>query len=257
MFMHLPAQGVQPTAQETADFIALFRYVAHVIGAPTAPFASPRRARATMESLVAALEVSATSRTVGANFAATLVNWPPMNPSRAFVAAATRWMNGPELCDLLGIDRPGWYYDAVMLGHCVVGVGLTWATRLVPALDRRAIAVSFAPPALTRLEGCVAREESPEADRIQFFRDLFWNFAIEGKSGLGAPTKFEFQYVPEEGKMLQMPGEAAPSAKPPPRPFERGLFGVFLFGCFCVVGIALGSIWLASGVVKQLINIVA
>ena len=144
MFMHLPAQGVRPSAREVADYIALFRYVAHVIGAPTAPFATPRSARVTMESLIARLEVTPTSRTVGANFARALEDWPPLNPSRAFIEAGIRWMNGHELCDVLGIGRPGWYYYAVMMGHCGVGWCLAWATRLVPALDRRVIAVSHA-----------------------------------------------------------------------------------------------------------------
>ena len=143
MFVHLPTQGVTPMRNEIIDYIALFRYMAHVIGAPTAPFTNPHTAKIAMESFIAQLKTSPTSRVVGANFLYTLVDWPLLNPSREFIEAGARWMNGDELCDLLGIGKPGWYYKAVMTGHCMTTAGMSWAMRAVPALDRRVITVSI------------------------------------------------------------------------------------------------------------------
>ncbi|KAF3343488.1 Fatty acid transporter protein [Verticillium dahliae VDG2] len=71
LWIGLPRQGIFLSAREKADYIALWRWVAHVIGAPTDPFATPTAARATMESLLLSeLHPSATSATLANNLGA-------------------------------------------------------------------------------------------------------------------------------------------------------------------------------------------
>ena len=78
---------------------------------------------------------------VGYNFVECLRDVPPMNVSREFIEAGSRWMCGAEVCDFLGLGRPGAYYYAVMAGQCVLSWGLCWAQRVVPALDRWVVKV--------------------------------------------------------------------------------------------------------------------
>lgn len=48
----LPKMGIYPSEQEKDDFVALFRYIAHVIGAPSDYFVNQEKAKATMETML-------------------------------------------------------------------------------------------------------------------------------------------------------------------------------------------------------------
>ena len=84
----------------------------------------------------------------------------------------------------------------------------------------------------------------------QYFRELFWDFVVVSKAGLGAPTKFEFQHIPEQDKMLEMPKIQAPGTKGPVRVLEGALFGVFFIGCLLVLSMLFGADWLLQGTVN-------
>ena len=142
MWQQLPRQGIFPRQQEIADYVALFRYLGYVIGTPDQYFSSASRAKAVMESMTYyELSLSPNSKVVANNFVECLVDVSPMNVSRGFIEAGSRWMNGAEICDELSLGKPGWYYYGVMAGQCMLSLGLCWAQRVVPALDRWIIKV--------------------------------------------------------------------------------------------------------------------
>ena len=143
MWQQLPRQGIFPKQQEIADYVALFRYLGYLLATPESYFDSPARAKAVMETMhYYELSLSPSSKIVGHNFVECLRDVRPMNVSREFIEAGSRWMNGGEICDHLGLGKPGWYWYAVMAGQCMLSVGMCWAQRVVPALDRWVIKVS-------------------------------------------------------------------------------------------------------------------
>lgn len=95
IWIGLPRQGIYLTEREKEDYVALWRWVAHVLGTPTEAFESVSRARAMMESLmVSEIEPSDTSRALANNVLSGLCNQPPSYVSRDFLAAETYWLNG-------------------------------------------------------------------------------------------------------------------------------------------------------------------
>ena len=94
--------------------------VAHPTGTPTEHFASLQAARYVMESLLLhEIDPSPTSRILARNVVECLANEPPQYGSVAFLEASARWLNGNELCDALGLGRPGLYHWMVVAGQCL------------------------------------------------------------------------------------------------------------------------------------------
>jgi len=88
MWVSFPRQGIVLRAQEETDYLALWRYIAHVLGVPTHPFVSVRTARTWMESLmVSEIAPSETSKTLGTNMILALANQPPGYASPEFLHA--------------------------------------------------------------------------------------------------------------------------------------------------------------------------
>lgn len=132
--------------QEVVDYIALWRLVAHYIGTPTAYFETTERAKAIMESiLLSEVKPSPTSKILANNIILSLQGQAPAYASREFLVASARWLNGNELGDALGLDRPGYYYWALFAGQCLFFVILAWLHRLNNTYDRTAIEVSLSP----------------------------------------------------------------------------------------------------------------
>jgi hypothetical protein len=158
MFLQLPKMGIQPRRDEIDDYLALFRYLAHAIGTPTEYFSTPEQARAVMESCYFhELNMTETSKTVAYNFVRCVESLPPpLIISRGFIEAGSRWLNGHQLCDELGLGRPGWFSYVVFAGHCVLVTVLAWAQRLVPLFDNFMIEVSVkSSPEVSQLKGIV------------------------------------------------------------------------------------------------------
>lgn len=85
LFMGLPRQGVVPRPQEVLDYLALWRYVAYLMGTPHDWMATPESARAMMESLlVSEIRPSPASATLANNILTGLQNQPPTYASREF-----------------------------------------------------------------------------------------------------------------------------------------------------------------------------
>jgi len=183
LFMSLPRQGVFPRRQECEDYIALWRYVGHVIGCPVSPyFASPGKARAVMESLyLHEIHPSEISKILANNVIKSLANQPPAYASADFLTASARWLNGNALGDALGLPRPSAWYWALMAGQCIFFCSLIYVNRSVEAWDRK---------------------------KIEMVKRIFWGIIVESKYGLqGTETQFQFHYVPEYSIMTEMGSE--------------------------------------------------
>ena len=143
IWISLPRQGIWMRDQEVIDYIALFRYIAHLTGTPTDYFESPEKARAVMESLLMnEINPSQTSKVLANNIIRCLEGQPPGYASRSFLEVNSRWLNGNELCDALGLGRPNIYYWFLMAGQCLFFMALCYIYRSVPYLDKRKVTVS-------------------------------------------------------------------------------------------------------------------
>jgi hypothetical protein len=137
LWVGFPRQGIFLSEQEIADYIALWRWVAHLMGTPTEWFASPHRAKAMMESLlISEIQPSETSKTLANNVLVGLAGKPPTYASSEFLAAEVYWLNGAKLASALAIQRPRLYYSALVLGQCLFFMFMCYIYRSVPSWDR-------------------------------------------------------------------------------------------------------------------------
>ena len=143
IWMSFPRQGIILRKQEIRDYIALWRLVAYYVGAPTEHFETPQKAKAIMESLMMTeIQPSDTSRVLANNIILSLQCQPPAYPSRDFLNASARWLNGDKMADALGLDHPSFYYRLLFLGQCIFFMGLCYTYRSFSFLDRKKVKVS-------------------------------------------------------------------------------------------------------------------
>ena len=135
MWLQLPLMGIKPSQQETDDYIALFRYLGHVIGTPQQYFATVEVGKATMESMLLTRQPTEAAKVLTHNFIQCLVDLPPLNISRGFIEAGCRFVNGDEICDALDLQRPGWTSYAQMRGFCWLVQLLALAQRTFHSFD--------------------------------------------------------------------------------------------------------------------------
>jgi hypothetical protein len=143
IWLQLPRLGITPTTQEAEDYMALFRYVAYVIGTPQEPFRSAAKGKAWMESIEMILRPTDKSRVLGHNFIECLKNVPPLNLSRPFIEAGTRVINGEDHGNLIGISKPGFLAYCQFYGLCFTLRGMTLAQRFSPRFEDYLVDVSI------------------------------------------------------------------------------------------------------------------
>ncbi|MCJ1413306.1 hypothetical protein MMC19_007411 [Ptychographa xylographoides] len=226
IWLAFPRQGIWLRRQEIVDYVALWRYIGYLTGTPTESFATPDRARVVMESLLMyEIDPTETSKTLASNVLGSLEAQPPQFASRAFLEANSRWLNGNELCDALGLGRPGWYYWALMAGQCLFFMALCYTYRAVPYLDRR---------------------------KITALRKIFWTVIVDGKYGLREETNFDFKYIPDLHKTTH---HEEPDRSGLTRPgIERRNLQALLLGCaFLGVSVAVGY-RVVGGLVRHLLG---
>lgn len=140
IWVGLPRQGIYLTQQEIEDYHALWRWVAYLLGTPadsTSPLADWRMAKVFFESLIVAeLQPSEMSGVLANNILTGLSNQPPAFATREFMCAEARWLNGGELCDALGIARPGLWCRVLVGAQCVYFMGVCYVKRAFPEWDR-------------------------------------------------------------------------------------------------------------------------
>lgn len=147
VWLAFPRQGIWLREQEIVDYIALFRYVGYLTGTPTEYFETPEKARTVMESLLMyEIAPTETSKVLANNVISCLEAQPPQYASRAMLEANSRWLNGNDLCDALGLGRPSLYYWALVAGQCLFFMAICYTYRSIPYLDRRKIAVRIFGP---------------------------------------------------------------------------------------------------------------
>ncbi|KAK3989565.1 hypothetical protein QBC44DRAFT_327143 [Cladorrhinum sp. PSN332] len=122
--LSLPRQGIFLSLQEREDWLSLWRYAAHLLGCSHPSLSSLPRARAMLESIVVSElnDPSDTSKRLASNMLASLSDSPPTFPSKQFLCAQGRWLNGSELSNCLGIPNPGVYYTLLAGTQCVLFV---------------------------------------------------------------------------------------------------------------------------------------
>ncbi|PNS16744.1 hypothetical protein CAC42_4708 [Sphaceloma murrayae] len=182
VWLSLPRQGIFMRSQEITDYIALWRYIAHVIGAPTSYFSTPSKARATMQSTyLHEVHPSKTSAIMANNIIRCLQDQPPGYASADFLIASARWLNGPALSDALELPRVSPYYTILMAGQCLFFAFFSYTYRSVESWDK---------------------------NKIELLRKVFWQIIVESKYALnGKVTSFDFKWVPEYSTVTEM-GEA-------------------------------------------------
>ncbi|KAI3319212.1 hypothetical protein HD806DRAFT_296288 [Xylariaceae sp. AK1471] len=147
IWMGLPRQGIYMRAQEIVDYLALWRYVAYIMGAPHDWMATPESAKCMMESLlISEIRPTAASANLANNILTGLKNHPPTYVSREFMCAQTYWLNGRELSEKLAIARPSMYYSSLVLGQCLFFMAISYLNRSFSYLDKRNINVSTSKP---------------------------------------------------------------------------------------------------------------
>ena len=179
IWIALPRQGIWMTQQEIQDYVALWRYIAYLVGCPTDRFETPAKARAAMESLLYyEIQPSETSKILANNIIKSLEDRPPTWASADMLIASARWLNGNELIDRLGLPRPGVYYWSLMAGQCLFYMFMCYIYRSIPYLDQRKIAM---------------------------LRKLFYTIIVDSQSGLqGTESTFDFKYVPEYSILTEL-----------------------------------------------------
>lgn len=203
IWLSLPRQGIWMRQQEIIDYLALWRYIAYLCGTPTEYFETPEKSKAIMESLlINELKPSHTSRILASNVIASLQGQPPGFASKDFLEASARWLNGNELCDDLGLGRPGLYYWLLMAGQCLFFMTICYTYRSIPYLDRR---------------------------KIKTLRHVFWKVIVEAKHGLGEETIFDYKYIPDYQKMTEKEDAEMSGVRLPG--VERRNLQTFVLGC--------------------------
>jgi hypothetical protein len=142
--MALPSQGVYPSKQEIDDYIALWRWVGYILGAPVFYMNNSLSAKAAMESVMLnALKPSNNSKILIQNILKALDNVSPIYASREWWEAGGRVLNGDELSDAIGLGSPSSYYRALIIGQCWTFKTMTFLTSSIPSVDRWWIEVSI------------------------------------------------------------------------------------------------------------------
>jgi hypothetical protein len=230
IWLALPRQGLFLRSSEIGDYLALWRYVGYVIGAPTDStpwFSDAKHAKMLMESLLYhEITPSDTSKVLTHNLIRCLEGRPPLYATDSMLIASARWLNGHELCDQLALKRVPVYYMALMAGQCVFFMVMCYVYRAIPSWDRW---------------------------KIEFLRKGFWTMIVESGSGLkGEVTGFEFKYVPEFATITQR-DESEETAKRDSGIERRNLKWLIMF----VAGLGIAS-WLGVkmmlGIVKRLLG---
>ncbi|KAI0518416.1 hypothetical protein F5B22DRAFT_599079 [Xylaria bambusicola] len=211
IWMGLPRQGIYMRRQEILDYLALWRYIAHLMGTPHAWMATPESARSMMESLVISeIRPSKASANLANNIITGLERRPPTYASREFMCAQTYWLNGRDLAASLEIERPSVYYSALVFGQCLFFATLSYINRSFSWLDER---------------------------NINLVRRVFYTVLLEDKSkgGLGYVSRFSFKYIPAFDRMSTERGVATAGSVSRPGIERTALLSLISFsGLACV-----------------------
>jgi hypothetical protein len=134
VFIALPRQGFFLSRQQIADYLALWRWVGYVLGAPVDWMGTPESAKAMMESIIASeINPSPNSRILANNILTAEAGAPPFRSPREYLAAQAYLLNGDELAAELGIEKPPLRFRLLSWFQCLVLMCLCYSYPLMPA----------------------------------------------------------------------------------------------------------------------------
>lgn len=171
IWLSLPRQGIHLRQNEIVDYVALWRYLAYLIGAPTEFFETPERARKFQEAVLAyEINPTDTSRLLAQGLVKGLERQPPLYYSADMIIAGARFLNGDKLVDELGLYRPGAFYRTMISIQMLIYMAVVYTVREIPVLDRM---------------------------KIEYVKRMFWKVLVEDKNALaGKKTDFQMKYTP-------------------------------------------------------------
>ncbi|KAI1210300.1 uncharacterized protein F4807DRAFT_459677 [Annulohypoxylon truncatum] len=227
LWMGLPRQGIYPRRREIADYLALWRYVAYLMGTPHDWLSTPESARRMMESLlVAEIQPTRASANLANNIITGLQGQPPTYASRGFMCAQTHWLNGRELSEALAIDRPSLWYFALVLGQCVMFMALSYVNRSIGYLDER---------------------------NIKLVRKALYQILLldKSKGALGYTSKFNIRYLPSFAKTTTDRG--APASRETQDTLGKAECTA-LMSLFASAALVSASVWYCVKAVRWLVS---
>lgn len=142
-FVQLPKLGINPPAEEVKEYLAVYRYIAYVLGTPSEYFSTVEKSKATMESIMWSEPGPTDSSTVlTSNFIEMIRDFSGVNISKSLIETGVRHMNDNQMADQLGLSKPGYFYQAAFRGYCNILVAMYQLQRWVPFVDRALTNVS-------------------------------------------------------------------------------------------------------------------
>jgi hypothetical protein len=214
LFVALPAQGVRLSERQAADYLALWRWVGHLMGTPVDFMASPRTAKAMLESIMCSeFDPSISSQIIANNILSAEADMPPYHLPRGFLCAQAHRLMGSTQAAALGIEMP------------------SLRNRLLVELQSFFLW-------LYALPYPILPASRKEARRRRFFK-LGWDIINNRKSGgRGEASKFNIQFVPELGKTTELvPIKVTAYLKPPTGATVAIALGFVAVGLMAVVGL--------------------
>ncbi|KAF3025683.1 hypothetical protein E8E14_013950 [Neopestalotiopsis sp. 37M] len=232
IWMGLPRQGIFLREQEILDYLALWRYVAYLMGTPHDWLATPETAKAMMESLlVSEVKPTKKSGTLANNIITGFEGQAPTYSSRGFLNAITYWLNGKDLSRELNIEEPNLYYKTLVVGQCLFFIISGYINRLVPAWDER---------------------------NIKLARKVLYDLLVHNKKrgALGYRTKFNFKWVPDLQNTTTPLGEPVPGQAQKSGAFrhagvERTALATLVF-TGVILGLTIWGVWSGFRAVSNL-----
>ncbi|KAJ1325217.1 oxygenase MpaB family protein [Microdochium nivale] len=173
VYMGLPRQGIVLRRQEELDYLAVWRYVAYLMGTPHDWLASPAEAKAMMQSLIVSeIRPTGKSGNLANNIVFGFEGIPPIYASRGFLYAQVWWLNGGPLSRALNIPKPSLFSTVLVAMQCWLFMVNGYLTRSIPWLDEM---------------------------NVKNMRAMFYELLVDNKQkgALGYKAMFTFKWVPD------------------------------------------------------------
>lgn len=136
IWVQFPRLWIYPRANEIEDFVALWRYLAHLLGLPSEHFASAAVAKQTMDILDREQKVQCeASQHITHTFLDAFADRAPYNLSRGFLQAGIRTMNPTSTCDVLKVPKVNTVHYLTFASLKAFVAFMTVAQTRIPSFD--------------------------------------------------------------------------------------------------------------------------
>lgn len=217
-----PKMFVYLTKRQRDDYIALWRYLAYLIGSDEKMFTSAETGLACLQSIMLAELWPDTSpdshtKTLLHNSIAALANQPPSNMSYDYICAQVRWLHGDEYCDALGLPEVSYYARLITASKVCFFVVMATVGHVIPGWDKR---------------------------RIERIRPILYDLVVRSKTvGLGAPVIFDLEWIPSFDGLVKRADPLTEDQKKSMRiGMEKHYFSALLIVSTTIVGILAGTV---------------